>query len=268
MSLQDDSSHRWETQRSLLVIAHPGHELRIHHWLERARPLVLVLTDGSGHTDHSRLASTTTVLRNTGASPGAVYGPMSDKELYRAILAQDADIFLSLTEKIAGILRHEAIDYVVGDAAEGANPGHDICRLLLNAALSRFEQDTDRRIRNFEFPLEGPPDGSLSRPETGGIRLDLDDDAYGRKFVAAEAYSELAADMARTLSIHDQQMFRIEFLRPVHYGLEIAHLFEHPPLYERYGAQQVAAGFYDDVIRFREHLAPLAKRLGGAIAPQ
>lgn len=185
---------------------------------------------------------------------------MSDKELYRAILAQDADIFLDLMAKIAGILRHEAIDYVVGDAAEGANPGHDICRLVLNAALSRAERDTDRRIRNFEFPLEGPPDGAPRR-ETGSIRLCLDDDAFGRKFAAAEAYPELAADMARTLSMHERQMFRIESLHPVDYGLEIAHLFEHPPLYERYGAQQVAAGFYDDVIRFREHLAPLAKRL-------
>nr|MDP9120522.1 hypothetical protein [Acidobacteriota bacterium] len=29
-------------QRAALVIGHPGHELRVHGWLERARPLVLV----------------------------------------------------------------------------------------------------------------------------------------------------------------------------------------------------------------------------------
>jgi hypothetical protein len=44
------------------MIAHPGHELRVHHWIERTRPLVFVLTDGSGHTGVSRLASTTAVL--------------------------------------------------------------------------------------------------------------------------------------------------------------------------------------------------------------
>src|SRR5207302_1404403 len=31
---------------SALLVAHPGHELRVHGWLERERPLVFVLTDG------------------------------------------------------------------------------------------------------------------------------------------------------------------------------------------------------------------------------
>ena len=33
--------------RTALFVAHPGHELRIYGWLERARPQVHVLTDGS-----------------------------------------------------------------------------------------------------------------------------------------------------------------------------------------------------------------------------
>ena len=35
--------------RAALVVAHPGHELRVHGWLEVARPVVCVSTDGSGH---------------------------------------------------------------------------------------------------------------------------------------------------------------------------------------------------------------------------
>jgi len=91
--------------------------------------------------------------------------------------------------------------------------------------------------------------------------LHLDDEAYHRKLAAAQFYPEIAADLARTLSIHDPELFRIECLRPVHYGLEIDHCFEHPPLYETYGEKQVAAGLYREVIRFREHLVPLAERL-------
>src|SRR5260221_8686768 len=49
--------------RPALIIAHPGHELRVHRWLEKTRPLVLVLTDGSGRTAQSRLASTTRILK-------------------------------------------------------------------------------------------------------------------------------------------------------------------------------------------------------------
>ena len=137
-----------------------------------------------------------------------------------------------------------------------------MCRLLLNAALLRLEQRGHGRLKNFEFALEGPPYDARSESDFQSIQLDLDDDAYGRKFAVAQKYSELAADLARTLSLHDQQMFRIEHLRPVQYGLEIDHLFEHPPFYERYGEKQVAAGLYREVIRFRQHLAPLAKRLG------
>ena len=33
---------------------------------------------------------------------------------------------------------------------------------------------------------------------------------------------------------------------------------EDPPFYERYGASQVAGGQYADVLRYREHFAPLA----------
>ena len=54
-AMPDNFSNAWAEQSAALVIAHPGHELRIHHWLERARPVTFVLTDGSGHTDHSRI---------------------------------------------------------------------------------------------------------------------------------------------------------------------------------------------------------------------
>src|SRR5262245_32746620 len=83
-------------RRAALIIAHPGHELRVHRWLEVARPLVCVLTDGSGHTDCSRLASTTAVLERTGCTPGPVYGRLTDRSLYKAILGGDVDLFGSL----------------------------------------------------------------------------------------------------------------------------------------------------------------------------
>src|ERR1700738_2846371 len=145
------SAPPWKAPRAALVIAHPGHELRVHHWLEQARPLVLVLTDGSGRTDRSRLASTTVALQRVGAVPGQLYGRFSDREFYRMILAADPAPFFALAEEIARVLDGEAIDYVAGDAVEGFNPGHDVCRLLLNAALLRIEQANSRSLRNYEF---------------------------------------------------------------------------------------------------------------------
>ena len=251
----------WEQQRGALVIAHPGHELCIHHWLERARPVTFVLTDGSGHTEHARIDSTTTVLARVGARAGEIYGALSDRRLYQAILSGERELFIELVVKLTdALLRHE-ITYVVGDAVEGVNPGHDVCRLLLNAALRRLEKNSGVRVNNLEYPVERPPDDCPLEDRPEAIWLNLDDAAYQRKAEAARAYQELARELTLMLGHHNMNAFRVECLRPVRYGFDISGRFTHPCLYEWYGEKQVAAGIYRDVIRFRDHIAPLAEAL-------
>ena len=92
--------------------------------------------------------------------------------------------------------------------------------------------------------------------------LELGDDAYRRKVGTAESYPGREADVARILGRFGAAAFRTECFRPVRYGLRMADRFVNLPFYERYGEQQVAAGFYREVIRFRAHLAPLAEPLG------
>ena len=259
-----DISSSWEGLRAALVIAHPGHELRIHHWLERAKPQVFVLTDGSGHTDRSRLGRTTALLAAVGASEGPLFGRLTDRQLYRGILAPDGDIFAALSQELATALEEAGIDYVVGDAVEGVNPGHDVCRLIINAAVMRLEAATGRRLGNFEFAVEGPPDACPAEERDHAIVVRLDQNAYRRKLAAARAYAEVAVDMARLIDNHDADAFRVECLVPVRYGFEVGERFEHPAIYETYGEKQVAAGIYSEVIRFRDHLAPVAARLAAA----
>ena len=92
------------TSCSALIIAHPGHEIRVHGWLELARPFVFVLTDGSGHSGKSRLDSTTKVLKKVNAKQGNIYGRFSDKQVYAAILNRDFDLFIRLTVELVDIL--------------------------------------------------------------------------------------------------------------------------------------------------------------------
>ncbi len=72
-----------------LIVGHPGHELRVHGWLEVARPLVFVLTDGSGRTGNSRVSSTKSIVNQAGATPGRLFGAITDEAAYEAILNHD-----------------------------------------------------------------------------------------------------------------------------------------------------------------------------------
>ena len=246
--------------RAALVIGHPGHELRIHGWLAQARPLVCVFTDGSGRSGRSRLAATTAVLDAAGARPGPIYGRLSDRAAYDAILDGDHARFVALAGELADVLAAERIDVVVGDAAEGFNPTHDVCRLVIDAAVGLAARARPA-IASYEFPLDGPPDPG---PLPGVIRLALDEPAFATKLAAARRYGTLADEVGAAIAAHGADAFRVECLAPVAPG---PHRDDGPPpFYERWGEQRVRAGHYPRVLRRREHVAPLAAALARAVA--
>ncbi|TIO81188.1 MAG: hypothetical protein E5X74_29885 [Mesorhizobium sp.] len=76
--------------------------------MENAKPLVLVLTDGSSHLGVGRLDRTAEVLASAGARASATFfGEMSDRDLYRAILAGEAETFKRFADEIATVLAGE-----------------------------------------------------------------------------------------------------------------------------------------------------------------
>jgi hypothetical protein len=242
-----------------LVVAHPGHELRVHGWLERARPTVFVLTDGSGHGRGSRLGSTERLLRATGATPGAVFGRFSDREIYRLLLEGETGILAELARELAAALVALKVQVVAADALEGYNPSHDLCRVLTDAAVALVAQRSGLTPTRYEFPLSGPSGAGLEA--AGALRLTLDDAALTRKLAAAHAYPEMADEVERALAGHGEEGFREECLRPVDPALTIEERAGSPPFYETYGERQVAAGYYPRVLRLREHFLPAAQAL-------
>jgi hypothetical protein len=253
--------------RTALVVGHPGHELLVHGWLEVTRPIVCVLTDGSGRSSQSRLASTTKILNQTGAKCGGIYGRLTDTEAYAAILNHEYDLFIGLARELCEAFVVERIDYVVGDASEGYNPMHDVCRLVIDAAVTAAGRARGHRIANVEFSLIGQQGDCHKAPHVDGICRLLDDSAFARKISAAKEYAELAGEIQSRLKRTPTEVLRTECLRPVNLGPS-DHRGEHPPFYEQYGEKQVAAGYYHQVIRYKEHIAPLAEALGRDVEVQ
>src|SRR6266480_3056163 len=244
-----------------VIIAHPGHELRVHHWLEQAKPAVCVLTDGSGHTQKSRLDSTTGVLSGAGAVAGPVYGRFTDADMYDAVRRADYVMFTNLADELADWLVAGGFTEVAGDAIEWYNTSHDVCRYLIAAAAEIALRRTGRELALWQCLLAGPPDSCPAELRAQARWVRLDDAALQRKLDAAEGYPELAAEVAVVKEKFGVAPFAIECLQPTTAVAGFATEPADKPYYEEYGEKQVAAGHYADVIRYREHVQPLRDRL-------
>ena len=266
--------------RAVLVIAHPGHELRVHGWVETVRPSVWVLTDGSGRSQCSRIDSTTRIIAAAGANAGPIYGDLTDTQLYAAVLDLNHQQFIQIVDMLADDLVRDEVEYVVGDAAEGYNPAHDICRLIINAAVTIARCKSKRTIGNYEFSLVGADSGYHF--ETGAMSLNLDNESLNRKLYALGHYPELRAEVEAALNgggsvglqqhpelarragfqTRTEHNLRREILRPVNRnGGRSQNGNGTRPFYEEYGETRVAAGHYRRVLRYREHVMPLASAL-------
>jgi AcrR family transcriptional regulator len=272
-----------DNRKAALVIAHPGHELCVHGWLESTRPLVFVLTDGSGRSGASRLNSTSEILANAGASNGSIYGRFTDQNLYAAILGGDFGLFEQIVAELAEALVRENVTHVAGDAIEGYNPIHDVCRVVINAAVALANRMSDRAIVNRDFLLLARHDTHSEEVRGAAIWLTLDDDRLGRKLALARAYPELKGEVDARLNkkmLEWMQAFPelsarfdsivISEMASEAYRVECLRLVNRPrgngaskeiPFYERYGELLVEAGTYDLAIRYRDHIEPLAKAI-------
>jgi hypothetical protein len=269
-------------EKTFLFIAHPGHELCVHGWLEATRPRVFVLTDGSGRSGRSRIDSTTKILRRAGAESGSVYGRFTDQGLYRTILEHDFDPLLETVAEFAEALVREGAEAVAGDAAEGYHPAHDVCRMMINAAAEIARRRGVRRVVNRDFLLVGRHDDCPPRLRDGATWLRLDREAFERKLEAARAfpelkaeidaalegellavrqYPELAAESPFNYNTPGGESYRVECLRPADGRLVSGEFDGRPPFYESHGESGVAAGRYRRVIRYREHILPFAEAL-------
>ncbi len=242
-------------RKAALVMAHPGHELKVFGWMCERAPQVYILTDGSGGK-RSRLGASRTLLNCARASCGEIFGQLSDADIYRAIVDHKVSAFLRLLHWLFSALIENEIDFVAGDAVEGFNPSHDLCRELLNAAVFMVQRASGRTIANFEFCLTEWEQGCQEVHDGRCLHLRLEDSLLHRKLKAAAGYVALKEEVEQALAAKGQEYFRVECLKKV--------MDPFPPLsastkpyYETFGEKRVAEGKYGSVIRYGQHMLPI-----------
>jgi hypothetical protein len=239
----------------LLVHSHPGHELRLFRWMEQHRPILFLMTDGSGGGETRTRHSEQCVLR-AGASVGAAFGLAADRDWYAAVLNAD----LTLFDKVIDAVVHAAIEQrsklIVSDAVDGYNPMHDLCEAVACAAAQRLRS----RGHGITHLVARAVSGGESDDVVAEILLDRD--AQCRKQAAVDAYTPLAEEVQRLLEEDSAALIRERLRRPT---------FTWPanwsPSWERIGVSRVAASKYTQRIEYTPHVRPLALALLGDQAP-
>jgi hypothetical protein len=240
-----------DRQRWMVVVAHPGHELRVLDFIARTRPFVAVLTDGSASIGHSRLEHTTALLEEMGGIPAAVYGRFTDRDAYARLMDGDSSPFVAAALELSAMIGEHRITAIATDAAEGYNPVHDLCRVLAEAAAGAINRVPPAL---FEFDLLGDPDGTGD-----GIRLALDDQAFARKLEAIRRYTEVAGEAQAAFDAYGVDAFRTEFLRRAR--ATVLPPASEIPYYERLGDERVRQGRYSHVLRYGAHVRPVMAAL-------
>jgi hypothetical protein len=238
-----------------LIHAHPGHELYVFGWVKLARPRIFVLTDGSGRTSRGRAQSTANLIDSVGAKKGEIFCPLTDQAIYDAILTGNISLFETLLETIASALIAHDIDFVAGDAVEGFNPSHDICRFLIDGAVALVKRRTGQVIPNYEISLTTWEHGKPERHDSECRHLILSDVSLEQKLRSAFAYEELREEVLEHTRANATEHFRTECFRKVR--TELSARISDTPYYERVGQERVRDGIYRTPLRYREHVLPI-----------
>ena len=207
------------------------------------------------------MASTIRLLERAGASIGGVRARFTDRELYSTILERRVSVFTDLATELASAFVARRFEYVVADAAEGYNPGHDLCRYIVDAAVECARSGLPGTFRSFAIDLAAAPGAAADATAARGFCLELDEAALERKLTAAHEYVEMAAEVDAALERWGASAFRLECLRETSLDLLAPHATDTVPYYEKHGDRRRAEGTYEQVIRYREHIRPLHEAL-------
>jgi len=284
-----------------LAIAHPGHELRLHAFMEEAKPFVFILTDGSQRTGMDlmhesikcidkatkhgikvNLADIKNPYLNKIFKYGFPENPpdqihLKDLQIYEEIMEQRTDFFISFIDFMATNLIKYKIDYLVADPSEGTNVVHEMVRIMSDIAVRIVKKKTSKEIILFDYSLDTPFNQNLN---DDCMHIQLDHDAIERKLDAIQKFPLATMDLKPNISMdanlvmefskmpdgknHIRQLLKdmgADFLGNEY--IRPYYFSEHSekPAYEVSGEKAVKAEKYFQVITYENHIKPLKEKI-------
>jgi len=243
-----------------LIIGHPGHELRAYAFIKKYKPDVFILTDGSGSHKASRLHQSIKLLDSLGAKFQDTIKIFTDIELYNIVLGQNLSEIISYKNSLKQIIIDNDYDIIVGDALEGFNPTHDICRYLINGIISEMSFSINAKaILNYDFVLDSAPNNISFDNNIEGLSLKLTDEDFKMKIEAAMSYPELKYEVVTAIEKYGTEVFLWESFGRVFDLNQISNWDTIRPYYEEFGEKRVGQGAYSAIITFDKHIKPIAE---------
>ena len=255
----------WGMTRVALAVAHPGHELRLSAWVERARPVISILTTGSGHgSSRARVEASRRLAAELGATEGALFGSHLDRDVYGWIMDSDARPFLKLADALADGFVRQRVQTVVTDSWQLYNVAHDLCHLTVRRAVSLASAQLGWGIDCLDYEVVPPSMASRS----GGpvcCPQELTPAQLERKIALAEGFPEIAHEADNLRRAGGMAFLGREDLHSLRPMEDLAPADGERPLYEAFGEDRVAAGAYRSVLRWG-HVEPIVLALQPALA--
>jgi hypothetical protein len=239
-----------------LIIAHPGHELRLTGWISRTKPIVHILTTGSRHGhSRSRLEASRDLIEGLGGAPGDVFGWMEDRSLYAAIMDGALDAFDEALARLTVSLATTRCRLVVCDAWQLYSPAHDIAHLLARSAVAAVNRQLRLKMRLHEFAVVPMQQSLFDGTAREAERVELSEGEVLSKIKRVAEYPDVERETADFLRLSDLSALAVERLdKPLAWSA-----LKPPrgtvPLYETFGEERVADGHYSDVLRWK-HVRP------------
>jgi hypothetical protein len=248
---------------SVLIMAHPGHELLCHGWLESAKPKVYCLASGGGSSKIGRKQRSIDLIEATGSSTSACFGQWSDWEVYNFMLSLDCQPLVEWIRLIQADLSQMSTEVMmIGDMLEGYSPAHDLCRHAINciAELRSIPPQC-----NLSIPLNGKPSPHPLPGFPVGFCHSCDGETTRRKIEVATRFYDLKEEVEERIKHTPIHFFSNEFFYQTDRLPYRAYDSDKAPYYETYGRMRVAEGKFHQAIGFEANIKPMILKLRNAL---